>query len=148
MKKLLLLSVLAMLASCATATKQTIEVERKSVGEVKNEEDLVEKAREVLANSRITEGQKKQFVDLYRSSRDEAYAIEEKIREYRVVLLKALVEKDFSQRKFDIVALKIKKLVIKRYELSMDQYRQGKRILGVEASTIYDDPMFETLHRF
>ncbi|PIK15946.1 hypothetical protein [Halobacteriovorax sp. JY17] len=148
MKKILLLCLLSLAASCATATKQAIESDRVKVGKVKNEKDVVKKAREVLAKSKISEKQKQQFVDLYRSHRAEADSIEEKIREYRVVLLKTLVAKNFSQRKFDIVANKIKKLVLKRYDLSMKQYKEGKKILGVDAGSVYDDPWFEIMHKF
>ncbi len=148
MKKILLLCFLSLTASCATATKQAIESDRVEVGKVENEKDVVEKAREVLAKSKISEKQKQQFVDLYRSHRAEADSIEKKIREYRVVLLKTLVAKSFSQRKFDIVANKIKKLVLKRYDLSMKQYKEGKKILGVDAGSVYDDPWFEIIHKF
>lgn len=148
MKKILILCLLALGASCATATKQSIESDRQEIGKLESEQQVIEKAGKILSKSNITEKQRQQFIELYRSNIGKTREIQEKIREYRVVLLKTLVDDNFSQRKFDIVANKIKKLVLQRYELSMMQYKQGKEILGVAAGSIYDDPWFEIIHRF
>ncbi|WP_372655488.1 Spy/CpxP family protein refolding chaperone [Halobacteriovorax sp.] len=149
MKNLIIIfSALTLFASCSSRIKKSIEADRESVGVVQSDEEVINKMRNVLENAKISETQKKQFLGLYRSHRADILKIEEDIREYRVVLFKTLVDKSYDQRKFDIVANKLKKLVIKRYDLAMDQYREGKEILGVNAGAIYDDPWFEVIHKF
>ena len=143
-----LLSFLVLFTSCSTRVRKSIESDKKSVGVVQNEEEVINKMKTLLENSKISKSQKKQFINIYKNHRTEILTIEEEIREYRVVLFKALVDKNYDQRKFDIVANKLKKLVIKRYDLAMDQYRKGKDILGVNAGAIYDDPWFEIMHKF
>lgn len=148
MKVLLILSFLMLVASCSTGVRKSIESDRESIGVIQNEEEVINKMRSVLDKSKITKSQKNDFIEIYKSHRSEILAVEEEIREYRVVLFKTLVAKNYNQRKFDIVANKLKKLVVKRYDLAMEQYRKGKDILGVNAGTIYDDPWFEIMHKF
>ncbi|ATH08157.1 hypothetical protein BIY24_09410 [Halobacteriovorax marinus] len=148
MKFLFIILTSLALTGCATSTKKSIAQDRKSVGPIHNEKELMDKGRQILENSKLTKKQKDQFIAIYNANRKEALNLEDQIREYRAVLLKTLVAKKFDQRKFDITSLKIKKLIIQRYELSMKQYRQGKKILGVDAVHVYDDPWFEIMHKF
>lgn len=148
MKNLLVILSLFAFVSCATTSKKSVEEDRESIGKIHSEKELFAKGREMLDNSKLTARQKKLFIDLYEGKRARALELEEQIREYRAVLFKTLVSKNYDQRKFDIASSKLKKVVIERYELSMKLFREGKKILGVSAVEIYDDPWFELIHKF
>ncbi|WP_127717586.1 hypothetical protein [Halobacteriovorax sp. HLS] len=149
MKKLLsILMVLTVAVSCASGTKKEIQADKAAIGTVGTEKELVSKAQAMLKNSKISQEKKDKFIEIAKKHRKEIAAITAEIKQHRLLLVKTITDEKFSNKKFNKIQKHLKKLVNKRFDVYMDQYMDAKEVLGVELKNVYDDPWFETHHRF
>jgi hypothetical protein len=149
MKKLIsALMVLTLVASCSSSTKKSIEADKKAIGTVQTEEQLVAKAKEILKDSPLSQDKKDKFIAISKKYRNQLEAITLEIKQHRLVLFKTISSKKYSETKFNKVQKKLKKLVNKRFDVYIQQYMDAKEVLGVELQNVYDDPWFEMHHRF
>ena len=142
------LMILTLAASCSSSTKKSIEADKKAIGTVQTEEQLVAKAKEILKTSTISQEKKDKFIVIYKKSRAELTALTLEIKQHRLLLLKSISQKKYSETKFNKIKKNTKKLVDKRFEVYIQQFMDAKEVLGVEVQNVYDDPWFEMHHRF
>lgn len=149
MKKIIsALMILTLMASCSSSTKKSIEADKKAIGTIETEKQLVAKAKEILKTSPISQEKKDKFVAIYKKSRQELRSLTLEIKQHRLLLLKSISQKKYSETKFNKIKKNTKKLVDKRFDVYIQQYMDAKEVLGVELQNVYDDPWFEMHHRF
>jgi len=140
--------VLGLVASCASGIKKEIELEKKEIGQVKTEAEVISKATLLLKNSNLSQEKKDQFVEIYKNHRKDLNKITDEIKIHRVLLVKAMTSKKFSHKKFNRIKNHLKELVNKRFDIYIHQFIEGKKVIGADVKVIYDNPWFERVDRF
>ena len=138
MKNLLILLVSFSLIGCASkATKSEISTEKEKVGYVESRETMIERTRSILANSdNLTLEQRSKFLDLHNEILAEVDGINQEIRKSKIVLFKAMTNKNYDRKKVGYLSRSLKKLHDKKFDVMMDGLEKGRDILGIAAPEI------------
>jgi Spy/CpxP family protein refolding chaperone len=140
--------ILTLAASCASGTKKEIEADKKAIGTVATEKELVKKAKEILKDSKLSQEKKDKFYAIAKKYRSELESLTKQIKQHRLLLVKTISSDKFSHKKFNKVQKELKSLVNKRFDVYINQYMDAKEVIGAEMQNVYDDPWFEMHHRF
>jgi len=148
MKKIMsLFFVLALVTSCATSTKKELDAERNAIGNVRSEADVLATAKEILAKSELSQDKKDQFVEIYKNHRQQLINISIKIKKQRILLLKTMSKKRFNNTKFNIAKKQLKRLVNKRFDIYIHQYKEAQKVIGLELENIFEEEFFRLHER-
>lgn len=149
MKKLttlLMLSLLAMFASCASNVKDEVREDRMSLGHG-SKEQMIEKMRDMLAKvPGITTEQTEKMLVLHSDVYVKSQEISEKILQNKVLLFKYLAEG--KKKEMEFVKKETKKLYLQKLDLMFGAFDQVEKILGKDTHKILIQDDFKIYHGF
>lgn len=132
MKNLLVIATLLLGVSCANNVKKEIEVEKAQVVNVETKEQMISKTRGIVENSEnLTEVQKQQFLDLYDGIMNKVMKVNIEMRKSKVVLMNAMMAKDYDRVKVQTLSKSLRKLHDKKFNIMLEGLEKGREILGV-----------------
>lgn len=130
MKNLLLLALTFLFVACATETKKEIEMEKRSYSDNMTREELIEKAREMIENSKsFTRKQKDEVLALHTDVMTKVQKIHSELRKSKMILFKELLKEKQSYKRTRVLKKDIKKLYDKKISVMYEAWEKGQKIL-------------------
>ncbi|MDP7319478.1 MAG: hypothetical protein QF441_02670 [Bacteriovoracaceae bacterium] len=136
--KILTLFCIFTLVACSSAKKEVAK-EKANVPSMESRDEMINKTRDLIESSdKLTQKQKKDFMQLHTSVMIEVGKINQETRKLKMVLFKHLLEQDsYKPAKVKVIKNQLKKLNDKKFQIMIDSLKQAKEILGVNFKELY-----------
>lgn len=147
--KFIILTFLIFLTSCSSGVKKEIETEKAKIEYFKGNETLGERIQSVLEGSGLTEEQKELFIDVHHKVMGKTVFLNDEIKKLKMVLIRNLSNKKYSEKKTEILTERIKTLYGQKIEIMLEALGEVKQILGKDFQKIDVEQRFlDGIHKF